>query len=76
MTPPKISDCNKSAPASFAEAHGWAIGDIWKTPHGHLMQVVEICDDGCAMMQMLKPFRLRAVKQKQIPVTWKLLNNL
>ena len=76
MTPTETSDCNESSPASFAEAHGWAVGEIWETPPGHLMQVVEILEDGCAMIQMLKPFRLRPCKQKQIPVTWKLKNNL
>lgn len=76
MTPQGTSENAGDAMASFAAAHGWAVGEIWKTPRGHLMQVVEICYDGCAMMQMIKPFKLRSVKQKQIPVTWKLVNNL
>ena len=49
MTPPKTFDCNESAPASFAGAHGSAAGltvTIVEHPKGFLMRLEH---DGASM---------------------------
>ena len=69
-------DCGRNHPVGIACAIGrrskphWVVGDKWKTPHGHVFEVVQTKPRGWAMLQMIEPHRTRPISQKPIPDGW------
>ena len=48
----------------------WRVGDVWINQFNQQMEVVEIRDDGMAMLQMIWPIKTHPCSQKEIPAGW------
>lgn len=73
--PPQDTQDVSRVPDEALEAAGlspvsWAVGQIWKTEHGHLMRVESVRADGVALIAMIAPYKTRAYTQKPIPSGW------